>query len=184
MVSSQRWTLRRVAEADTIGLHELMRLPPVYRYLADGAAPPREAVEHWIESSHADFHEHGFGLWLLESDSAELGGCVRLEAKTEPRSAELTYILDPRFWGRGLATRMSWTVMQHAFRGAHVDQIVAGADQPNTASVAVMQRLGMTFLRAVQYPAGPGVEYVFRRGDPAPPRLPETIPFSDGEPVA
>lgn len=84
-------------------------------------------------------------------------------------------MLPLRRWGAGLATRMSWTVMQLAFQGGCIDRIVAGADAPNTASVAVMRRPGMTFLRSVAYPAGPGVEYAFRRGDPAPAPLPEPI---------
>jgi RimJ/RimL family protein N-acetyltransferase len=67
--------------------------------------------------------------------------------------------------------------MQRAFEAGHVEQIVAGADMPNTASVAVMRRLGMTFLRTVQYPLGPGVEYVYRHDDPAPMPLPTAIPF-------
>lgn len=118
-------------------------------------------------------HPRGAEIW---QHGARLGGCVRLEAQPELRSAELMYVLHPRHWGAGLATRMSWTVMQQALQGGSVDRIVAGADAPNTASVAVMRRLGMTFLRSVQYPAGPGVEYVFRRGDPAPSPLPQPIP--------
>jgi hypothetical protein len=61
-------------------------------------------------------------------------------------------LLHPRWWGHGLATRMSWTVMHQAFEAGHVEHIVAGADTPNTASVAVMRRLGMQVLRTVQYP--------------------------------
>ncbi len=86
-----------------------------------------------------------------------------------------TYLLHPQYWGQGFATRMSWTVIQQAFETGHVDQIVAGADAPNTASVNVMRRLGMTFLRTVQYPLGPGVEYTYRRDDPVPIPLPMII---------
>lgn len=85
-----------------------------------------------------------------------------------------------QFWGMGLATRMSWTVMQFAFSRGSIDRIIAGADGPNTASLAVMQRLGMTFLQSVQYPAGLGAEYIFRRTDPAPSPIPAVIPEHPG----
>jgi RimJ/RimL family protein N-acetyltransferase len=173
------WSLRPVADDDTAALHAVLCVPQVYRYLADGAAPPRSAVEGWIARSHADFSASGVGLWVLEDGRAYLdglGGCVRLEAQPELRSAELMYVLHPRHWGAGLATRMSWTVMELALQGGRIDRIVAGTDAPNTASVAVMRRLGMTLLRDVHYPAGPGVEYVFRRGAPAPAPLPQPIP--------
>lgn len=176
MLRKQDWQLRRVTAADTNALYELRCIPEVYRYLADNVVPPRSAVEHWIECSDRDFHDRGFGMWLLESRDGQLAGCVRLEANPAEHSAELTYVLHPQFWGLGLATRMSWTVMQLAFSRSNLERIIAGADEPNTASFAVMQRLGMTFLRNVQYPAGPGSEYVFRRTDPAPTPVPEVIP--------
>ena len=176
MANEKGWRLRRVADKDTEALYSLMCIPEVYRYLADNTVPPRSVLETWIERSHTDFNEDGIGLWLLEEDEKQPAGCVRLEPDRQNRSAELTYVLHPQFWGRGLATRMSWTAMQLAFSNGNFEQIIAGTDEPNTASLAVMQRLGMTFLRTVQYPAGPGLEYVFRRIDKPPSPLPELIP--------
>ncbi len=177
MVDLEEYYLRRASNDDVERLHTLMGVPEVYRYLTDGVALPRWRVEQWIELAHEDDAAHGMGLWMLESQKGVLAGCVELKMERQPRSAELTYLLHPQFWGQGLATRMSWTVMQRAFEAGHVDQIVAGADEPNTASVSVMRRLGMTFLRTVQYPLGPGVEYVYRRDDPAPRPLPTIIPW-------
>ena len=82
-------------------------------------------------------------------------------AATDHQS-ELTYVLDPSVWGRGLATRMARAAIARAFeRGA--ESVLAGADGPNVASVDVMKRLGMRFLRTVEFPSGPGVEYVLAR---------------------
>ncbi len=175
MATAQRWHLRRATASDANQIHVLMCVPAVYRYLADGTAPPRSVVERWIELSEAEPSASGLGLWLLEHD-ATVGGCVLLEMRTEPRSAELTYLLHPQFWGQGLATRMSWTLMRRAFDSGHVEQVFAGADRPNTASLAVMQRLGMTYLRAVEYPAGPGVEYVCHRSA-TPSVTPQVVPM-------
>lgn len=176
MVHEQHWHLRRVTAKDTDALHKLLCIPQVYCYLADNEMPPRSAVEHWIELSDRDFNDCEIGVWVLENSDGLLAGCVRLEVNSANHSAELTYLLHPQFWGFGLATRMSWTVMQLAFSRGNTDHIIAGADGPNTASFAVMRRLGMTFLRDVQYPAGPGAEYVFRRTDPVPSPVPEAIP--------
>ena len=174
---TQKYYLRRASDDDTQSLYELLCIPDVYRYLMDGAPPPRSIIEQWIERSHADFSANGLGSWMLHYNERQIAGCVRLEMQNQPRSAELTYLLHPQFWGHGLATRMSWTVMQRAFDEGRVDQIIAGVDKPNTASVAVMRRLGMTFLRSVQYPLGPGAEYVYRYHDPAPIPLPAAIAF-------
>jgi len=177
MSSTHEWHLRPASEDDLEALYEILCVPDVYRYLADGAAPPRLLLEQWLQRSHSDFARHGFGLWVLEDGYSQIGGCVRLEMREEPRCAELTYLLHPQFWGQGLATRMSWTAMQLTFRHRQVDEVVAGTDEPNSASVAVMRRLGMEFLHKVQYPLGPGVEYVFRRTGPVPVRPPSELPL-------
>lgn len=106
-------------------------------------------------------------------------GCVGLEEDLRPGTAELVYLLHPDHWGEGLATRMSWTIVDWSFRTKQLEQVVAGADEPNTASVAVMKRLGMQYLRAVSYPLGPGVEYVMRHTDPKPRPLPRLIPLAN-----
>lgn len=173
------WQLRYASRDDLERLHALFCVPEVFRYLADGAPPPRSVAEAWIAGSEKDRAGDGPGLWLLENGERELAGCVRLELLEDGRSAELTYLLHPQYWGQGLATRMSWTVMQRAFGSGRVDAVVAGTDEPNTASVAVLRRLGMTFRRAVQYPAGPGVEYACRSGDPGPLQAPIEIPVSE-----
>jgi [ribosomal protein S5]-alanine N-acetyltransferase len=176
MAHEQGWPLRRVADVDMNALYDVMCIPEVYHYLADNEVPPRSALEHWITCSHHDFKESGIALWVLENREGRLAGCVRLKGDPTDRSAELTYVLHPQFWELGLATRMSWSVMQIAFAQGNIEQIIAGADDPNTASFAVMQRLRMTFWRHVEYPAGPGREYIFRKTDPAPLLAPELIP--------
>ena len=173
------WHLRRASEQDVDALYALLCVPEVYRYLSDGVPPPRWQAEKWIELNRADNAASGLGLWLLEDDTHRLAGCVGLEADSRPRTGELIYLLHPEYWGQGLATRMSWTVVERVFRKRLLDQIVAGADGPNQASVAVMSRLGMKYLRAVRYPLGPGVEYVLRHDDPKPTPLPDPLSRHD-----
>ncbi len=169
------YTLTPVRTGDTDALHTLLCVPEVYKYLADGAPPPRAVTEQWLAKSAADFAGHGVGLWLLRAGD-DLAGCVLLEVLEEESQAELTYVLHPDHWGKGLATRMAWTVIQHAFDQG-LDAVIAGADAPNTASLAVMKRLGMTFHRTVQYPAGEGSEYILRRSDPRPVPAPAVLPL-------
>ena len=168
-----RVLLRSAQPGDVAALHALFAEPAVYRYLADGAAPPQSVSEAWVAADRS----RGLGLWLL-SHGDRIDGCVRLSEYGEPRIAELTYLLHPRVWGRGLATRMSWTVMQRAFATGAIDAIIAGADVPNGASIAVMRRLAMQFRREVQYPLGKGVEYRLGVADSAPDPPPESIPLA------
>ena len=122
--------------------------------------------------------ETGLGIWILEGQAKPHAGCVELRAYAAPRLAELTYLLDPSHWGRGLALCMAWTAIAHAFLSAHIDAVIAGADRPNGASFAVMRRLGMRFHKEVQYPLGAGADYVLHRDDPGPKPAPALLPLA------
>ncbi len=155
--------LRAVGPDDEAEVHRLLCVPEVYRYLADGVEPSPSIASHLVHTAAVDFEQRGGGLWVLTaSDNPDILGIVRLAREDEGednRELELTYLLHPTVWGSGYATRMAHTGMHHAFGSGLVSAIWAGADVPNTASIAVMRRLGMRFRRNVEYPAGPGVEY-------------------------
>jgi ribosomal-protein-alanine N-acetyltransferase len=169
--------LRLTTLDDIDGLHSLASIPLVYRYLFDGAAPQREFIADRVAQSLTSAADTGVGLWLLETWSTRYAGCVQLRPDLSARSAELTYMLDPEYWGQGLAVRMSWTAITQAFLSPQIDSVVAGADRPNIASFAVMKRLGMQFRRNVKYPLGCGVEYVIYRNDAGPTPRPALIPL-------
>ena len=82
-----------------------------------------------------------------------------------------------RYLFDNVATRMAWTAITRAFASPHIDYIVAGHDLPNTASSAVMRRLGMRFHKNVRYPLGAGAEYILHRDDAGPMPRPALIPL-------
>jgi len=152
------WRLCPGTAEDARSLHALACEKPVYRFLFDGTPPE-------------------MGMWMLQDGSAQCLGCVELRPYPLARSAELTYLLHPDCWGRGLATRMAWSAITLAFASPRIDCVIAGHDLPNTASLAVMRRLGMRYHRSVRYPLGAGAEYVLHRDDPGPMPRPVPIPI-------
>ena len=171
--------LRRARADDFAALHKLLCHPDVCRYLSDGAPPAPERSRAWIAEAPVHAETHGGGLWLLAARDAQRLGAVRL-SPAEGAELELTYLLHPDAWGAGLATRMAHTALGLAFASGPSPSVVAGADVPNAASIAVMQRLGMAFRRDVRYPMGEGVEYTITRDDFDLARI-ESLPVDDQE---
>ena len=171
------WRLRRADLSDIDGYHALAANPLVYQYLFDGVPPDKEYITRLLTKSVTNTGETALGMWFLENVSARYAGCVELRPCLSFRSAELTYLLDPSHWGHGVALRMAWTVVAHAFLISQIDFIVAGADLPNTRSIALMRRLGMRFHKNVQGPLGAGVEYVLYRDDVGPLPKPVLMPL-------
>ena len=158
-MAADNMRLRNAVPQDAKNIHRLFCVPQVFEYLADGKEPPPSIAAQWITAAEADRVEYGGGLWVIvDRPDLNVAGLVRLAGDGDG-ALELTYVVHPDWWGRGLATRMAHTAMMHAFRAGLVATIWAGADTPNTASLAVMRRLGMWFWREVQYPLGAGMEY-------------------------
>jgi ribosomal-protein-alanine N-acetyltransferase len=163
--TKDRWCLRPADLNDIDGYHALAANPLVYQYLFDGVQPDKEYITRLVAQSVTNARETGLGMWFLENASTRYAGCVELRPYPSFRSAELIYLLDPSYWGQGLALRMAWTATTYAFLSLQIDSVIAGTDLPNTVSLAVMRRLGMRFHKGVRYPLGAGVEYVLHRDD-------------------
>jgi RimJ/RimL family protein N-acetyltransferase len=174
---NQHWLLQPATTDDIDGLHALSCKPLVYRYLFDAEPPSRDFIADRVARSLVNMSEMGVGMWVLEDLPLRYAGCVELRPYPAPGCVELTYLLDPMCWGRGLALRMAWTAIARAFALPSIDAVIAGADAPNAKSFAVMRRLGMQFHKDVEYPLGAGAEYILRRGAEGPMPRPELLPL-------
>lgn len=137
----------RPCTADDLGaLHRLWTDPEVRRYLFDDRIVSREQAEERIRNSLASFLTHGFGLWVVPCEGLMLGFCGLSLASTFSE-VEILYGVAPSHWGRGLATEAARAVLRYGFEGLRLPRIVGGADVPNVASLRILKKLGMTFVR-------------------------------------
>ena len=164
MNPDQHFNFRFVENKDVEALHDLFNIPQVNQYLADGVAPARSLSEQWVADAAKHAERSGGGLWILELvEDYSLVGLVRLSE--DGGRLELTYVVHPSFWKRGLATKIAKTALFYSSKAKLSRHVWAGADRANIGSVKVMQKLGMGFDRDVEYPLGPGVEYSLNLDD-------------------
>ena len=72
---------------------------------------------------------------------------------------EIFYSLAPGSWGKGYATEAARAVVEHALGPLGLPEVLAEVDEGNTASVAVVERLGMTPFDVVPGLLGPMTRY-------------------------
>jgi ribosomal-protein-alanine N-acetyltransferase len=146
-LSTARVLLVPFAPDDADALHAQWNDPDVARWLWDGEPVSREAVAEVIAGSEASFREHGYGFFTLRLHAAPgaVIGFAGLRTIGDTPDVEVLYGLLPAHWGRGLATEAARAILDWSFTTVGLDAIAAGADPPNAASFAVMDRLGMPF---------------------------------------
>jgi [ribosomal protein S5]-alanine N-acetyltransferase len=144
IVETARLVLRPVHPREAEELHALFVDEEVRRYLTDGAVMSRAWVEKVIRDSESSFMKCGLGLWSAREQGAPpIIGLVGFRDFYEPPVFELLCVLLPLHWRRSFATEMARAAVGYAFTHTGLTEIRASTDEPNQASVRVLERLGM-----------------------------------------
>ena len=159
VLRTERLVLRPVAAGDHAVLLAHWATPDVRRFLFDGAVLPAAEIADAIEDSTRGFSRAGYGLWLVrEKDCTGLVGTAGLRP-LEDLGLEIFYSLAPGSWGKGYATEAARAVLDHALGPLGLPEVLAEVDEGNTASIAVIERLGMTPFGVVPGLLGPMARY-------------------------
>ena len=123
-----------------------MTSPGVRRYLWDDEVIARGQVEDIIGISETSFAQQGFGLWaILQRDRDDLIGFTGFWHFHEPTRLELLYGIGEGYWNSNFATEAAGAMLNLGFKTLAFDRIEASTDFANSASVRVMEKLGMSF---------------------------------------
>ena len=107
----------------------------------------RSGLEHW--------ERNGFGPWVFHTREAgeTVGGSALRRVQIEGREeVEVGYRVAAAWWGRGIATEMASAVVRVA-RGLGLPEIVAFTLPENEASRRVMEKVGFTYERDIEWAA-------------------------------
>ena len=155
VLTTERLVLRPVTPRDHCALLGHWTTPEVRRFLFDGGVISAEEITEAIEESARDFAAAGYGLWLIQpKEQADLVGTAGLRP-LERLGLEIFYSVAPGWWGKGYATEAARAVVEHALGPLGLPEVLAEVDEGNTASVAVVERLGMTPFEVVPGVLGP-----------------------------
>lgn len=111
---------------------------PLSRADSDGIA--EWAQERWAADR--------LGLLAVErrSDGSFLGMCGLHRLRDRPDDVEIGWRLAYEHWGQGYATEAAQAWLAYGFRTLGLPRVISVTDEPNVRSLAVMRRLGLTFL--------------------------------------
>jgi RimJ/RimL family protein N-acetyltransferase len=144
--------LLRTFRRDDLPLYAALNADPeVVRYLG-GEPLTREHSDEIAEWANEVHQEEGIGLLAVErrEDGAFLGMCGLHHQESYPDDVEVGWRLAYEHWGNGYATEAATAWLDHAFGPLGLPRVISITDPPNTRSLAVMKRLGMSFDHAAE----------------------------------
>jgi ribosomal-protein-alanine N-acetyltransferase len=144
-LDTPRLRLRPLVPGDLPDLVALHADADTLRHIGEGRPLTAREVERDLRATLRRYRRDGLGLLRVSrrEDDAFLGVCGP-QAREGSTDVELTFVLRPEARGKGLATEAAGAVLDHVLAARPVGRVVALAAPENAASIAVMERLGMT----------------------------------------
>jgi ribosomal-protein-alanine N-acetyltransferase len=127
----------------------------------------RSENETWesLQSGLVHWERHGFGTWVFRARAtgARIASGTLRHVEIEGRpEVEVGYRVAAAWWGRGIATEIASALVGVARDRIGLPEIVASTLPSNLASRRVMEKVGFTYERDIEWAALPHVLYRLR----------------------
>ena len=143
---SGRFTLRPFTLADAPDVHSHLNDPRIAPWTLHIAHPyPEGAGARWI-ATHGPAAAAGTELtWaIVTPEDDRVIGAIAMHLAPRHRRAEIGYWLATSFWGQGVMTDATRTVVAYGFEALGLHRIQATCLPHNVGSYRVMEKAGMT----------------------------------------
>ncbi len=146
-LTTERLTLRKMMVLDAGDMFEYACRSDVTKYLTWYPHPDRAYTREYLQYLGNRYAAGMFYDWavIYEPDCKMVGTCGFTSFNCHSDSAEVGYVLNPDYWGKGIVTEALSRVLRFGFEELHLHRIEARFIEENERSRHVMERVGMTF---------------------------------------
>ena len=146
-LSTERLTLRKMLVGDCYDMNEYARRADVTEYLTWSPHPNVDYTKEYLAYLSHHYTLGDFYDWalILKEENKMIGTCGFTRFSFPNDSAEVGYVLNPEYRGRGLAPEALTEVLRFGFSVIGLNRIEAKYIVGNEASRRVMEKVGMRF---------------------------------------
>jgi len=147
ILQTSRLTLRPLKATDAEAVHAMMADLEVMAYSdvpkVEDIELTRLILQGQLKAANKGLARH----WAMMADAGQASdafiGCCQLnDIDRWHHRAEIGFILDRRYWGRGYALEAMQAVVNHAAQNLHLRRLTARVHLGNVRSVRLLERLG------------------------------------------
>ena len=163
LIETPRLWLREMTIDDAVHFFALNADPEVIRYTGDLPFESVDAARDFL-AAYDTYRKYGFGRWAVirKEDDVFLGWCgLKFDPVTGETDIGFRFFRD--HWGRGYATESALASLQWGLVHLATPEFIGRAMKANTASVRVLEKIGMRFRNDALFHGGEGVVYHYLR---------------------
>lgn len=159
ILETTRCYLRELTIDDAQHFFDLNADEDVIKYTGDKAFESVESAHQFL-ADYNPYQEHGYGRWaVINKNTNEFLGWCGLKYSTELNEVDLGFRFHKKYWNQGFATETAKACLDYGFNQLHLSKIVGRAMEANSASVKVLEKIGMTFVMKCEFELHDGVLY-------------------------
>ncbi len=146
-LKTERLTLRPMRTSDAYDMYEYACRDDVTEYLLWSPHPSVGATHEYLAYIQERYKRGEFFDWAVTlSDSGKMIGTVGFtRIDTQHNVGEIGYVLNPEYHRRGYGSEAAARVLEFGFSTLNLHRLEARFMMGNTASLHLMEKLGMTF---------------------------------------
>ena len=143
-LETDRLVLRQHLTSDAEILYKLRSNPGVMKFMDIPMMTSQRQAKEFIDKVSRSFIDEKIPLWALsmkDDDARRMIGYVGYIRHLEAHyRAEICYLLEPVYWGRGLMTEALHAALQYGFQQMALHSIEANINPANTTSIKLAEK--------------------------------------------
>lgn len=157
ILQTPRLLLREFHISDAESFYKLNLNPNVVRYTGNKPFESISEAEDFLKN-YNDYEQNGYGRWaVIEKETNDYLGWCGL--KFDGNETDIGFRFFEEYWNKGFATESAQACINYGFNELNLKEIVGRAMKENIGSVKVLEKIGMKFIKEMEFDLHPGVLY-------------------------
>lgn len=159
ITETPRLYLREITVDDAENAYLLNLDPEVVKYTGDDPFESIEEARKFL-AAYTHYQKYGFGRWgVIEKQSNEFLGWCGLKYEEQLDEFDIGFRFFKKHWNKGYATEAAKACLELGFTKFKMKTIVGRAMHANKASIAVLQKIGLSYWKDFDFDEHPGIIY-------------------------
>ena len=136
--------LRTITEQDADAFYEIFSDAPTLKYWSDGPIKERDEAHKLVKQEIKFAQSENCINWgiALPDTNFLIGKFTLFNFHKQNRRAEVGYVLNRAYWGKGYMSKVMTRVLAFAFDELSLHRLEADTDPDNVGSLALLEKFG------------------------------------------
>ncbi|ATC34817.1 GNAT family N-acetyltransferase [Elizabethkingia anophelis] len=157
ILETERLLLRELNPDDAGDFFNLNENPNVIKYTGDKAFQNIDEAREFLEN-YQNYRLNGYGRWaVMSKENNEFVGWCGLKYNSSTDETDVGFRFFEHYWNKGFATESAGACIDYGFKNLNLNTVLGRAMQDNAASVKILEKLGMKYVRDFEFDGHKGV---------------------------